>query len=267
MMARSRARRAGGRELMLELDPGVVAAGGAASGELSGPAGPATVTLQRVEQSPSGRFAFAVSSCRVDVGDAPARFEIEVPGSLPPAVVGRRCRLDYVISAHARASRWRHRRAVAPVSLTTRDRPVHEDPGRLDRVIPSNTARRFHLELVEALLERGGHVSGRVHWESDAPPGGFSVTVACEEAWCTNFRFRSRRSPLLWETEQLWEETCTATADTDRRWSPFRVEIPATAPQAVEGRVIAWRYTVEAVSAARRAFAGRAVLTPLRFEV
>jgi len=39
------------------------------------------------------------------------------------------------------------------------------------------------------------------------------------------------------------------------------------APEAVEGRVIAWRYTVEAVSAVHRAFAGRAVLTPLRFEV
>jgi hypothetical protein len=266
-MAQSRARRAGGRELTLGLDAGVVPAGGAISGELSGPAGAATVTLQRVEQSPSGRFAFAVSSCRVDLGDAPARFEIEVPGSLPPAVLGRRCRMDYVISAHARPSRWTHRRALSPVSLATRDRPVHEDPGRLDRVIPSNTARRFHLEPADALLERGGHVSGRVHWESDAPPGGFSVTVACEEAWCTNFRFRSRRSPLLWETEQLWEETCTATADADRRWSPFRVEIPATAPQAVEGKVIAWRYTVETVSAVHRAFAGRAVVTPLRFEV
>ena len=31
--------------------------------------------------------------------------------------------------------------------------------------------------------------------------------------------------------------------------------------------MIAWRYTVEAVSAVRRAFAGRAVVTPLRFEV
>jgi len=266
-MARSRARRAGGRELTLVLDAGVVAAGGAVGGELTGPAGAATVTLQRVEHSPSGRFAFAVSSCRVDLGDAPRRFEIEVPGSLPPAVVGRRCRLDYVISAHAQPSRWTHRRAMAPVFLTTRDRPVHEDPGRLDRVIPSNTARRFHLELVEALLEPSGHVAGRVHWQPDAPPGGFSVTVACEEAWCTNFRFRSRRSPLLWDTEQLWEETCTTAADTDRRWSPFRVEIPATAPQAVEGRVIAWRYTVEAVSAVHRAFAGRAVITPLRFEV
>jgi hypothetical protein len=55
--------------------------------------------------------------------------------------------------------------------------------------------------------------------------------------------------------------------EADRRWSPFRVEIPATAPKAVEGRAIAWRYTVAAEPATRRAFAGRAVLTPLRFEV
>jgi hypothetical protein len=156
---------------------------------------------------------------------------------------------------------------VLPVVLTPGERPVHEDPGRLDRVIPSQAARRFRLDLVEALLEGGGHISGRVHWESEAPEGGFSVTVACEEAWCTNFRYRSRRSPLLWKTEPLWVDTCTTAADPHRRWSPFRVEIPATAPQAVEGRVVAWRYTVEAVTAVHRAFADWAVLTPLRFEV
>jgi hypothetical protein len=144
---------------------------------------------------------------------------------------------------------------------------VHEGAGRLDRVIPSQAARRFRLELVEALLEGGGHVSGRVHWESEAPEGGFSVTVACEESWCTNFRLRSRRSPLLWKNEQLWAATCATTADPDRRWSPFRVEIPAGAPQAVEGRAIAWRYTVDAVTAMHRAFADWAVVTPLHFEV
>jgi hypothetical protein len=145
---------------------------------------------------------------------------------------------------------------------------VHEGPGRLDRVIPSNAGRRFHLDLVDALLEGGGHISGRVHWEPEgAPDGGFSVTVACEESWCTNFRFRSRRSPLLWETEEVWADTCPAAVEADRRWSPFRVEIPATAPKAVEGRAIAWRYTIAAEPAVRRAFAGRAVVTPLRFEV
>jgi hypothetical protein len=260
------ARAAGG--LTLVLDAGAGSAGGTISGELSGPAGAATVSLQRVEQSPSGRFAFSVSSCRVDLGGTPARFEVEVPGHLPPAVVGRRCQLGYVVSAECRPSLWTRLRAASPVALTASERPVHEDPGRLDRVIPSNAARRFHLELVDALLEGGGHISGRVHWESEAAPdGGFLVTVACDESWCTNFRFRSRRSPLLWETEQLWTDTCPATVMSDRRWSPFRVEIPTTAPKAVEGRVIAWRYTVEAAPATRRAFAGRAVVTPLRFEV
>ena len=266
-MAHSRVRRAGGRELTLALDAGAGTAGGAISGELSGPVGTATVSLVRVERSPSGRFEFAVSSCPVDLGSGRSRFEVDIPGALPPAVVGRRCRLDYVVRADCAPSRWTRRRAVAPVALTACERPVHEDSGRLDRVIPSNTARRFHLDLVDAVLEGGGHLSGRVHWNAEAPAGGFAVTVACEESWCTNFRLRSRRSPLLWEAEQLWAETCTATADADRRWSPFRVEIPTTAPQAVEGRVIAWRYTVEAVSAVRRAFAGRAVVTPLRFEV
>ena len=266
-MARSRARRAGSRELRLALDTGVGSAGGAITGELSGPAGAATVSLLRVEQSPSGRFAFTISSCQVDLGGGAARFDVEVPGGCPPAVVGRRCRLGYVISAHCRPSRWTRLRVELPVALAAGERSVHEDPGRVDRVIPSQSARRFRLELVEALLEGSGHIIGRVHWETEPPEGGFSVTVACEEAWCTNFRFRSRRSPLLWKTEQLWAATCTTTADPDRRWSPFRVEIPASAPQAVEGRAIAWRYTVEAAAAAHRAFADWAVVTPLRFEV
>ena len=266
-MAQSRSRRAGGRELRLALDTGVGSAPGAISGELSGPAGAATVSLVRVEQSPSGRFVFTMSSCQVELGGGSARFDVEIPDGLPPAVVGGRCRLDYVIGAHCRPSRWTRRRVELPVALAAGERPVHEDPGRVDRVIPSQSARRFRLELVEALLEGGGHISGRVHWESEAPEGGFSVTVACEEAWCTNFRFRSRRSPLLWKTEQLWARTCTTTADPGRRWSPFRVEIPATAPQAVEGRAIAWRYTVEAAGAVHRAFADWAVVTPLRFEV
>src|SRR5881409_3810042 len=98
-MAQSRARRACDRELTLALDAGAGSAGGAISGEVSGPSGAATVSLVRVEQSPSGRFAFAVSSCQVDLGAAPARFEVEVPGNSPPAVVGGRCRLDYVIRA------------------------------------------------------------------------------------------------------------------------------------------------------------------------
>jgi len=266
-MAQSRVRRAGGRELSLAVDAGVGSAGGAISGELSGPPGTATVSLVRVEQSPSGRFAFAISSCQVDLGGGSARFEVEVPRAVPPPVVGTRCRLDYVVRADCRASRWRRRRVVSPVAVTAGERPVHEAPGRFDRVIPSQAARRFRLELVEARLEGGGHVSGRVHWEFDAPKGGFSVTVACEESWCTNFRLRSRRSPLLWKNEQLWAETCATSADPDRRWSPFRVEIPAGAPHAVEGRAIAWRYTVDAVTAMHRAFADWAVVTPLHFEV
>jgi len=50
-----------------------------------------------------------------------------------------------------------------PVALTAGERRVHENPGRLDRVIPSQAARGFHLDLVEALLEGSGHISGRVH--------------------------------------------------------------------------------------------------------
>ena len=196
-MAHSRARRAGGRELTLGLDAGAGPDGGAIRGELSGPACTATVSLlagRAVPQRPV-RVRRQLVPGRSGRRAGPVRDRDS--GSLPPAVVGRRCRLDYVYSADCAPSRWTHRRAVAPVALTACERPVHEDPGRLDRVIPSNTARRFHLDLVDALLEGGGHLSGRVHWKAEPPAGGFSVTVACEESWCTNFRFRSRRSPLL----------------------------------------------------------------------
>ena len=128
-MAHSRVRRAGGRELTLALDAGAGTAGGAISGELSGPVGTATVSLVRVERSPSGRFEFAVSSCPVDLGGGRSRFEVDIPGALPPAAVGRRCRLDYVVRADCAPSRWTRRRAVAPVALTACERPVHEDSG------------------------------------------------------------------------------------------------------------------------------------------
>jgi len=68
----------------LALDTGVGSAGGAISGELSGPVGSVTVSLLRVEQSPSGRFAFTISSSRVELGGGSARFKVEVPSALPP---------------------------------------------------------------------------------------------------------------------------------------------------------------------------------------
>jgi hypothetical protein len=263
------ARATRGREASVDLtvDAGAAAAGQTISGEVSGPAADVTVALLRVEQSPAGTYAFSVESGRAKpVGDA-ARFQLNVPPRLPPAAAGDRCRLEYAVRATCRASRWSRRQAVEPVVIRAAERAVHESASRLDRVIPSQPARHFHLELVDALLEGGGHVSGRVHREGDAEDTAFLVTAMCEEAWCTNFRFRTRRSPLLWERRPLWSASDTVEVEDGGHWSPFRFDIPAGLPPAAECRVIAWRYTIEAQPAARRTFTDRAMLTPLRFEV
>ncbi|MGH3075608.1 MAG: hypothetical protein ACRDQC_11800, partial [Gaiellales bacterium] len=121
-MSSPRHRAGRGEALTLALHSGTGSAGEAISGDLSGPAGSASVSLVRVEHSPSGTFMFTVSSCKVDLAGGPSRFELEVPGALPPAGVGGRCRLDYVVRAEFAYSRWRRRRAVSPVSVTAAER-------------------------------------------------------------------------------------------------------------------------------------------------
>lgn len=266
-MTRFRARRASSQELRLAVVGEAGSAGAPVCGEVSGPAGPATVSLLRVERSPAGTFAFVLSSCRVALDGGRAQFELAASRTLPPAMVGERCRLEYAVRAVCAPTRWTRYRAASPVELSAGEQDVHEDRGRLDRLIPSHPASRFHLELVDAELQGGGQISGRVHVDPDLDRSAFAVTATCQEAWCTNFRFRPRRSPLLWQTRSLWQQSIAVDLDADHRWCAFHFDIPSHLPHAVEGRVIAWRYSVEARGQARRVLADRAVITPLRFDV
>jgi hypothetical protein len=242
-------------------------AGESLRGRVAGDDGPAMVALLRIERSPAGTFAFQIDSHRVAVRDGTAPFELQVPGWLPPEATGRGCRLHYTVRVDWQPSRWSHREALRTVAICPAEREVHEGRNRLDRLIPSQPGRHFHLELVDAVLEGGGHLAGRVHRDAGSDDTAFVVTASCTEVWCTNFRFRSRRAPLLWEMVQLWSTSSHLSLDPDDHWGPFQFDIPDGLPAATEGRVIAWRYSIEARSETRRAFASHAVLTPLRFEI
>ena len=242
-------------------------AGGSVCGRVAGDDGPAMVGLLRIERSPAGTYVFQIDSSRVAVRDGTAPFELQVPAWLPPGATGRGCHLQYAVRVDWRPSRWSHKETLRAVTICPAEREVHEARNRLDRIIPSQPGRNFHLELVDAVLEGGGHVTGRVHRDPGSDDTAFIVTASCGEFWCTNFRFRTRRAPLLWETAELWSMSTALSLDRDDHWGPFRFDIPDGLPPATESRVIAWRYSIEARTEARRAFASHAVLTPLRFEI
>ncbi len=255
-------------ELTLSMNAGAaVAAGESVLGQVTGDDGTAVVGLLRVERSPAGVYSFEMASSRVEVLGGTGSFELHAPAWLPPEATAPRCRLHYVVRLGWRPSRWSRKEMSRPVAILPAEQTVHESRNRIDRLIPSQPGRGFHLELVDAALEGGGHLAGRIHRDAGNADREFVVTAHCDEVWCTNFRFRSRRSPLLWETERLWSATEPVLLDADDHWGPFRFEIPEGLPAATEGRVIAWRYTLEGRAAARRAFAGHAVLTPIWFEI
>jgi hypothetical protein len=258
-------RRPASRELELVLAGGGAAAGTAVFGEVA-TACAVTVALLRLERSPAGLFSFAVASARAEPQEQRAPFELAAPPHLPPPATGRRCELDYAVRAVTDAPRRRRRHAAVPVEMAGGEARIHEQSGRFDRVIPGHAGRHFHLELAEAVLEGGGRIAGRIHVDADGGSVPFTLTGRCEESWCTNFRFRPRRSPPLWQTQPLWEETISVPCDPDRHWLPFRFELPSQLPPGVEGRAIAWRYSVEA-RRSRRGFSDSAIVTPLRFEI
>jgi hypothetical protein len=266
-VARFGGRRVASRGLELALAETVATAGDVMRGEVLGAAGRVSVALLRVEVSPSGTFMFAVSACETEPGDRTA-FELATPRDLPPPAAGRRCRLEYAVRAVASKPRRARGQVAVPVEICGGRRSVHHDGGyRLDRVIPSHAGRHFHLELADADLQGGGHVTGRVHFDVEGEGGDVSVTARCEEAWCTNFRLRSRRFPPLWTTQQLWQEALMIEPEGDRHWHPFRFDFPPGLPLAVEGRAIAWRYTIQARRPVHLGFSDHAILTPLRFDV
>ena len=243
------------------------AAGGSVHGRVRGSDGPAMVALLRMEQSPTGVYAFQVDSSAVDVTDGVAPLELHAPGWLPPEATGRGCRLQYTVRVAWRPSRWSRRETIHPVAIRPAEPPVHESRPRLDRLIASQPGHHFHLELVDALLDGGGHLSGRIHRDAGSDHRAFLITAACAEFWCTNYRFRPRRSPLLWDSVTLWSASESVSLEADHHWGPFHFGIPSGLPPATEGRVIAWRYSIEARAEAQRVFRAHAVLTPIRFEV
>lgn len=259
-----------GEGLEIELAGDVGVAGGPVCGHVLGPTDltPITVTLLRVESSPSGTFAFAVCGASAEPDGDRSAFDLVLPYDVPSPWDGSRCRIAYVVrAATARRGRRTRQEVEVPIELRGGEHPIHEESGHADRMIASYPARRFHLELADAVLHGGGYVDGRVHTSGDLDQGTIDVVARCEELWRTNLRFRNRRHPPLWQARSLWQETITIELGSDRRWYQFRFEIPADMPPGVEGRAIAWRYQIAARRPSRLAVAEHAVITPLRFVV
>jgi hypothetical protein len=255
------------RPFELEVDATAAVAGGPVEGELRGLPGPADITLLRIETCPAGRLATAMSATRVDPVAGRARFELAVPAQTPPDRVGRRCRLGFAVRARSPVAGRRRSQVVLPLEIEGGERTVHEAGQMFDRVIASFPARRFHIELADALLEGGGHIDGRVHLDDGRAARRIEVVARCQEIWRTNFRFRNHRQPPLWRGETLWSDAIALECDPDRHWHPFTFALPPGLPAAVEGRIICWRYEIEVRRRSGFGRVERAVATPLRFDV
>jgi hypothetical protein len=262
-------RREGATEPRFELavDETAAAAGGPVEGELRGLDGPADVTLLQIETCPAGKLAMPMGSTRVAPVAGRARFELPVPAQTPPDGAGRRCRLGFAVRARSPVSGRRRGQVTLPLVIEGGDRAIHEAGYMFDRMIASFPARRFHIELADALLEGGGHIDGRVHVHGDRPLRRLEVLVRCQESWRTNFRLRNHHQPPLWRTETLWSDAIPIECDPDRRWYPFAFALPAGLPAAVEGHIICWRYEIEVRRRGRFGRLERAVVTPLRFDL
>jgi hypothetical protein len=255
------------RRFQLAVDAAAAVAGRPVEGELRGLEAPADVTLLRIESCPAGRVAMPIGSTRVAPVAGRARFELPVPAATPPSGAGRRCQLGFAVRARSPAAGRRGAQVTVPLGIAGGDRAIHEAGHLSDRMIASFPARRFHIELADALLEGGGHIDGRVHVHGDRPARRLEVLTRCQEIWRTNFRLRNHHQPPLWRTETLWSDTIPVECDPDRRWYPFRFALPAALPAAVEGHIICWRYEIEARRRARFGHLERAVATPLRFDL
>jgi len=191
------------------------------------------------------------------------RWELEVPADLPPTASGRRCAMDYVLTAKEALGDGDG--ATAEITVAADGRPHLDGRGfSIDRVLGNAAARRFHIELADAELRGGGHIAGRVHRHQRWAPGEWTVEVACIET------FRAALPSLAgaphWEHDTLWTARVSLDTDPDLTWCPFRFEVPRELPPAVEAHALAWRYELDATRHARLGLDERAVLTPLLFE-
>jgi hypothetical protein len=260
-----RSRRSTGQELQFVLASHECSAGGSFGGAVLGADEPVTVTVMRLERSPSATLSFGVSDCELEPVDGRVEFELPLPDWLPPGWSGERTGLGYAARALSGTRRNRRYGAV-PLVISGGEQAIHQS-AHADRVIASHPGRRFHLELSDVRLQGGGHIQCRVHAEAGLEEGSVVVVARFEEAWRTNLRVRNRRHPPLWRSRLLWQEEATVELGIDRRWYPCGFDIPVGLPPAVEGRTLAWRYEIDARRAPRRGVADRAALTPLRFDL
>jgi len=248
-----------------------VSAGQALAGEVLGGLGPVTISLIRVEQTPSGRrlracretIATPVSS-ETDATTSRARFELDIPEDAVPSGRGAQCSLSYTLLARSRhsavaANGW------AAIEVVARGQ-AHVKPRveRFDRFIAGVPARLFHIELHSAVLAGDGYIAGRVHRHGRRPLGTMMLDVRCTEAWRSRPSWRG--APPQWDERVMWAATAPIQLDDDRRWAPFRCEIPSGLPAATEADTLGWRYDVAVSRRLRHRPDQRATLTPLLFE-
>src|SRR5689334_7536176 len=245
-------------EPALTLDAPSAAPGGRVTGRADGAD---AVELVRREHTPAGRGRFHVDAC---APAADGRFALELPADVAPSADGERCALAYAVVAVRGSGRDR---ATAEGQLRVQGGPVqaHLSDGPHDRLIASFDARRFHVELAEADLRGGGGVAGRVHANRASPPDAIVVCARLLECWRICRQWNACVQPL-WHDEIVWEsEPLALRWPEQRRWLPFGFPLPPGLPPAFEGRVLAWRYEVEARRPVRFAPDQRAVLTPMGF--
>ena len=247
--------------LELVLDTPEVAAGEFLSGRA--PGGASEVELVRRERTPGARGSFHVALADIAADGA---FELAVPADAPPTTATGRCQLSYGVIAR-RGGRRRERAAVAEeLRITGGQAQAHMEDYPRDRLIASFDARTFHVELADAALCGGGWLRGRVHGDDAHRPPGLLVMARLLECWRVDRGWNVRYQPM-WRDTCLWESD-PAPADwlDGATWAPFEFAVPPDLPPGVEGRLLAWRYEVEARRPSRFVPGQRAVVTPIGFQ-
>jgi hypothetical protein len=240
------------------LDASRCDAGGTLTGRVAGADPGVPVVLPRCEERPRGERAFAVARAAVALDGT---FSIAVPATALPTATGARCALSYVVRAGARGEL-----AEAPVVVRARATPHLDGPGRsrIDRLIPNWDARRFHIEISDAVLRGGGRIAGRVHRDGPWRGGTMTLDVSCRESW--RLPPRSARGVSGWGAGWLWRHIARLDVDRTATWVPFDLPLPAALPPAVEARTIAWRYEIVVRRRTRRGLGETAARTPLLHE-
>ncbi len=247
--------------LELLLDTSSAAAGDILSGRTLG--GVDEVQLVRRERTPGTRGSFHLRAVKPDQEGV---FQLEVPADAPPSMATERCRIEYGLIARRLGGRRRRAAVAEEVEVTVGSVPVQVNDYPRDRLIASFDARGFHVELAQVELAGGGRLSGRVHTDQGRPARDVLVGARLLECWRIDRGWNVRHQPL-WRDAPLWESPEVSTEWTDNgTWAGFDFRLPEGLPPAVEGRLMAWRYEVEARRPVRFAPDQRAVVTPIGFQ-